>query len=820
MISPGYTPIPDWFSWENDGGDVAVADVTGSGTLDLVVFMIDAPPGQNQGKYRLGRDLDAGGNVTGGWTPWIDVPDWFSWENQGGGVAVADVTGNGTLDLVVFMIDSAPQQNQGVYRLGRDLDGGGNVTGGWTPWIDVPDWFSWENQGGGVAVADVTGNGTLDLVVFMIDSAPQQNQAKFRVGRNLDAAGNVTGGWSLWQDVPDWFTWDNAGGGVAVADVSGNGTGDVVVFGIDNSATQNQAFYRIGLDLDGNGQIIGDWSSLLGVNNWFSWDNQYGGIAVARLGGGAPMLFVMGIDHDAAGNLGFYTVVALAEDPPTHGRWELLPYFSEVLPIHAALLHSGNVLFAAGSGNNPVRVAAADFGDVAHHMYTSVVWDPNAPDGGFQHPATLRRANGHPFDFFCGGHSFLADGSLLFAGGNLGYNYGDNLGLRESATFDPIAATWTMRTPMEHGRWYPTLLTLADGGVLAVSGKNDTDGGLNLQLETYDPQTHAWTPHPPPNDPQFTGLPYYAHLFLLADGRLFFSGGRMDDGDSAQQAGIIDLAHGTFLPVAAHQDSRVRNQSSSVLLAPAQSQQVMLIGGGPADDNTSATGITEIVDFTAFTPTYDLAMPLSLPRIHLNAVLLPDRTVFVSGGAIAHEVQQVPPIARLQSEIYDPETGAWRPGAAASVIRMYHSVALLLPDGRVATACGNPPPYGHQAPWLPPQPNEEMRLELYSPPYLFAGPRPTIGAVPAEWQRGTAVAVPCDDPAHVRWAQLIRPGVTTHAFDCAQRLVDLPITASDATTVTVGVPGAATLLPPGWYMLTIVNQARVPSTATWVHLPS
>lgn len=107
--------------------------------------------------------------------------------------------------------------------------------------------------------------------------------------------------------------------------------------------------------------------------------------------------------------------------------------------------------------------------------------------------------------------------------------------------------------------------------------------------------------------------------------------------------------------------------------------------------------------------------------------LLPDHTVFVSGGALSRESHVG---ARLQSEIYNPEANTWMVGAIASVVRMYHSIALLLPDGRVISAGGNPPPYGNQVPWEPPHHNEEMRLEVYSPPYLFAGPRPVISASP------------------------------------------------------------------------------------------
>ncbi|HYT10131.1 MAG TPA: hypothetical protein VEL73_05655, partial [Mycobacteriales bacterium] len=171
-----FREVPDWFSWDNQGGGVAVGSLAGDGRQDLVVLMVDSPQGQNRALYRVGKALDAGGAVTGGWTPWVQIPDWFSWENQGAGIALADLGGTGSLDLVVAMVDSADGPNRALYRVGKALDAGGAVTGGWTPWVQIPDWFSWENQGAGIALADLGGTGSLDLVVAMVDSADGPNR--------------------------------------------------------------------------------------------------------------------------------------------------------------------------------------------------------------------------------------------------------------------------------------------------------------------------------------------------------------------------------------------------------------------------------------------------------------------------------------------------------------------------------------------------------------------------------------------------------------------------------------------------------------------
>ncbi|HTO74098.1 MAG TPA: galactose oxidase-like domain-containing protein, partial [Gemmatimonadales bacterium] len=625
--------------------------------------------------------------------------------------------------------------------------------------------------------------------------------------------GNVTGGWTDWQEVPDWFSWENQGAGIAVADLTRTGRNDLLVFMIDDAAEQNQAFYKVGAGVGVDGKAAGGWSLWQGLPHWFCWENQGGGIATT-VRNGQPQLFVLMVDAPPGQKAGLTRMIPLDQVPARDGRWDLLPFHSGVLAVHAALLPGGKVLFFAGSGSSAARFASPDFANPAKKIWTSVVWDPTVagPDNFF-HPKILFAADHRPFDFFCGGDSYLADGRLLSAGGTIGYN--PFRGRNDACAFDPVTQQWTFVNPMQHGRWYPTLITLSDGRVLAATGLTEAfDEPHNETLEIYDPATNHWGLHT--FVPDFPGLPLYAHLFLMADGRVFFDGGRMDD-ELAVNPCIIDLTEHPLHtePVPGLAGGGMRNQSASVILPPAQDQKVMVMGGGPAGkpNKTDAIDDVDLVDLRGAQPHFEAVEPLCFPRLHLNAVLLPDRTVMVTGGSLKQEDQ---PLARLQAEIFDPATASWTPVAKSQVARLYHSTALLLPDGRVVAAGGNPEG-GTHIPWDQ-DPEEEMRLELFSPPYLFRGPRPTIGAVATEWTYGQTVSIPSPQAGNLRWAHLIRPCVTTHSFDGSQRLVDLPIASQAGGVVKVTVTASRNVAPPGWYMLFLVSQDGVPSVASWVHL--
>ena len=382
---------------------------------------------------------------------------------------------------------------------------------------------------------------------------------------------------------------------------------------------------------------------------------------------------------------------------PDIGAWRVLDFSSQILAVHAALLHTGDVLFFAGSG--------ADSNDHEAHRYRTRVW--HYPRARFTAPRT-------PIDLFCAGQSFLAGGRLLAAGGTS--RYGPFRGLRDALAFDPGTLKWSRVRRMLRARWYPTLITLGDGRVISVSGRG-ADGTLDRVPEVYE-TGGGWRNLPSPGL-----LPWYAHLFLTADGRVFYSGGQMSSNRGARPQ-LWRLRDGRTTVVPGLPAADLRNQSASVLLGPAQDQRVMIVGGGGADIHEHgdheenlraphvATDSVAIVDLSADDPRYARAASLHHARMHLNATLLPDRTVLANGGARVEEHRVE---AALHAELYDPRTRRWTEAAKSRVPRLYHSIALLTPDGRVITAGSNPRPR-----------DDELRIEVFSPPYLFRGARPRL----------------------------------------------------------------------------------------------
>jgi hypothetical protein len=781
VVATQFHQVPQWQSWENQGTGVASTDLDGDGRPDLLVLRVDAPDGANSASYRVGRKLDAAGAATGGWTGWMTIPDWGSHQNEGADIAVADLDGDGRPELIVLRVDAPAGPNVGYYKIGWGLDPNGKVTRGWSAWKKIPNWYGSLNQDAGITVADLDGDGHPELIVLVIDAPAGRNQGYYRVGRALDAGGNVTGGWTGWTAVPDWFPHHNQGGAIAVADLDGDGRPDLVVFQVDNPDKANGAYYTVGWGFDASMRPIHGWGPWTRLPDWPFWQNQGAGIDLVDLDGdGRLQLLVATVDNPVRGNACHYAVLRLTTDLDTaaaRGVWRLLDFDSQVLAVHAALLHTGDVLFFAGSGNDPTN--------------------RNLRTRRWRYPSPAMTAPATPIDLFCCGHAFLPDGRLLAAGGT--ERYDPFYGLPDAVVFDPASGAWSAAPDMADGRWYPTLVTLPDGSVLAVSGKG-SHGDLNVVPEVYTTAA-GWAPRHPAEP-----WPMYAHLTLLADGRIFYSGAQYGESHDVHPS-VWDVHTGAVAPVHGLSAAHQRNQAATVLLPPAQRQRVMIVGGGGhSEEHHGVGGVADaaIADFSHGAPHFHPAAPLHEARMHLNAVILPDRTVVAVGGA---RLEESAAHAARHAEIYDPVADTWTLGAAARVPRLYHSVGLLTPDGKVVTAGSNPV-----------RRQEELAIEVYWPPYLFRGARPTL--TPAVTTAGYAqsVTATAPDPGRLRELSLVRPGSTTHSLNTDQRLVDLPFRTVGSDTVEFDLPADAALAPPGWYMVFAVRDDGVPSEAAWLRL--
>ena len=470
------------------------------------------------------------------------------------------------------------------------------------------------------------------------------------------------------------------------------------------------------------------------------------------------------------------------------GRWDTARFDSPVNSIHAALLHTGKVLLIAGSGNDEEQFDSGTF--------RSVLWDP-ATETFTEIPT--------PWDAFCAGHVFLPDGKLLVAGGTKKYEdltvspKQEYEGLKDSYIFDPITERYEKVDNLEFARWYPTLVSLADGKVLASSGLDENGKILYGQTEIYDPATKEWTHREDLN----RYFPTYPSLLLAGDGRLFYSGSNAGYGSAHQgrTPGFWDLGTNTFKPVSGLTDPDYMETSATIMLPPAQDQRVMVMGGGGVGDSPIATDRTAIIDLDAENPAFTDGPDLKEAVRYPSAVILPDDTVLKTGGSRGYRDNNVHSAA-----IFNPATNTFTDAASPRVGRNYHSEALLLPDGRVATFGSNPIDNSF-----------EMRIEIYSPAYLFKGERPRIIGGHKQIERGTQTTFTTSNPGNIGTAKLMRPSSVTHVTDVEQRSINLPLTQTDYG-IRVDIPENQNLLPSGWYMLFVTDKQGLPSEAFWVQV--
>jgi hypothetical protein len=225
--------------------------------------------------------------------------------------------------------------------------------------------------------------------------------------------------------------------------------------------------------------------------------------------------------------------------------------------------------------------------------------------------------------------------------------------------------------------------------------------------------------------------------------------------------------------------------------------KVVLIGGGDPPTNT-----VELIDLNQPNPKFQAEPPMAFARRQQNASILPDGRVLVTGGTSAPGFNNDAG-AVVAAELWDPAAGSWTKVAAMKNHKLYHSTAVLLPDGRVLSAGGVP---------------TDRSAEIYSPPYLFKpdgtpAARPAITAAPQRISYGQSFDVETPEAARISSVVLIGLPATTHGMNFNQRFVRLPFTRSGGR-ITVTASAKPTLTPPSWYYLFILDDKGVPSPAS------
>ena len=549
--------------------------------------------------------------------------------------------------------------------------------------------------------------------------------------------------------------------------------------------------------------------------------------------------------------------------PPNQGEWNILKVTinneevdldSQVTAIHAHLIP-----VPTGTESHPVGKILyfharypsnyVNFENEPTPNFVSILFDPETNE---MTQFTIPRfpddigVDVDPSKLFCSGHTFLADGKLLVAGGERNQPPWGSNGTKYSFLFDPSVLSDTLPQPwkftkntgvitqMSRGRWYPQLTRLHDGTVIAMSGypeepppsSQDPPEVTVIIPERYNPDTQQWTPYTQMEDglriPLYNGA--YVIPFEAWQGEVFYDmvafGPQLDEWQGAHRFnpfGTTDL----WNPVGS-QSKSVRLHGCSVLL-PIKSTDtdIRIVNMGGFDDNSKSCELIEIGSNTStdWVPIADLEHHRhDCP----NALLLADGSLIIIGG----NETLVPEM--LDYSDPDPSNWEWSSLPAMEVPRKYHSTALLLPDGTVW--CGGSRIYTE------PQNFEfendmERRIEKYSPGYLFEGARPEITSAPLVinydevfevWYNVTAEPSPDIDSV-----VLISLPSVTHCYDSNQRYIVLDFEASvNFGALNVTAPVDEYLAPPGYYMLfllqkkyqSVSGEVRIPSIARIVRL--
>jgi len=463
--------------------------------------------------------------------------------------------------------------------------------------------------------------------------------------------------------------------------------------------------------------------------------------------------------------------------PEVIGQWSSV-ISVPIVAIHMHMLPNGKVLLWQDDNNanynsNGTRLAG----------YTvAYVWDPGA--------GTFTQVDNTTVNEFCSSHAFLPDGRLLIAGGHAGT---DGDGITDAFIFNSSNNSWTQTNlPMSAGRWYPSAVTLANGEIAVLNGA-DPAGGTNTPEVWQTNSGGGWRSLT--NATLF--LNPYPYLHLAPNGKVFASG-------TESTTRYLDTSGTGAWSTVATRVGGDRDYGSSVMYEPGK---VVIIGGGDPPVSTA-----EVIDLNAGSPAWSSVGSMANARRQMNATILPNGKVLVTGGTSGSGFSN-PVGAVLSAELWNPATGNFSTMASQQNARLYHSTAILLPDGRVVSAGSGRPG------------TEQKNLEIFSPPYLFAAgggaaTRPTIDSHLSKSVRtGQTIFVTTPDAASISDVTLVALSSVTHSRNMNQRLNHLSFTQG-LGGLNVTMPSSSNTCPPGTYMLFILNSNGVPSVAQFINVNS
>jgi hypothetical protein len=549
-------------------------------------------------------------------------------------------------------------------------------------------------------------------------------------------------------------------------------------------------------------------------------------------------------------------------DPAVIGKWELQQggtttidnsWSNEPLPIHLSLLPNGKLLFWGRDKRQLFNPSSGQFEWFDDYGYTTArVWDP------FYKTFTnvdLGSINDHSkTNLFCSGHSFLPDGRLLVTGGHRvaeefghpEFPFAESLGSANTNIFDYKTNQWSLGPVMNNGRWYPFNVTLGNGETLIVSGTyfdTITSGVLRTAYNKI-PQIYSLSGTMRDVKDVQVALPgasvidNYPRLHLLSDGRVSVS---VAGGNNVQNYVLTPSAtNGEGLWQSAPSQNFTHTTGTSVMY---DKDKILFPGGG---FNTTPQNETETLTRQSNGNLLWTAEPaanwMTYKRMHQTGTVLPDGKVLITGGTPctgSNNVACDPGAALTTPELWDPTTRMWTSMVQHQETRVYHSTAILLPDGRVLVGGGGrPAAQGEVPPGQPPcltstvsTPNaSECRkfghnnVEIFMPPYFFVAgsngtlaPRPAITSAPKEITYGQqftvgvgAAAVPGGNvnANDVEAAALIRLGSVTHGINQDQRRLTLTIgsRAENGRSLMLTAPANGNECPPGYYMLFLLKR--------------